>query len=95
MMILVKKMCRANPKHAHGYTRMCTHAFKYVYAYIEHVHACPEYAHTCRVSEYLKGKFLDINSCRVNPTSSRTVLHPSMITIKGLKGSFITTRLIH
>ena len=50
---------------------MRTHAFKYAYAYTEHAHVCPKYAHTSRVSEYLYGKFLDIKSCRVNPTFSR------------------------
>lgn len=42
-----------NPKHAYTYKHICTHAFKYAYTYTKHVHACPKYAHACRVSEYL------------------------------------------
>ena len=61
---------------------MCIHIHAYVhahlmstYAYLGHAHACPEYAHAYRVPECMKGKFLDIISCRVNPTSSRS--HPT------------------
>lgn len=38
-------------------------------------YACPEYVHASRVLECIKGKLLDINSCRVNPTSSGS--HPT------------------
>ena len=41
---------QTNPKHAYEYMRMRTHAIKYVYEYIEHAHACPKYAHACKVS---------------------------------------------
>lgn len=48
---------------------MGTHAFKYVYAYMEHAHAY-------RVLEYLQGKFLDINLHKVNLISSGSHLTP-------------------
>ena len=47
---------------------MHTH-LKYAYAYLG-------YAHAFGVLEYMKGKLLDINSCRVNPTLFGSRLTP-------------------
>ena len=58
------------------------------HAYLRHVHACPEYAHTSRVPKNIQGKVFDINSCRVNPTSFGSRPTPIYDHYKSLKRHF-------
>ena len=53
------------------------------------LHAHLKYAHASRVLEYMKGKFLGLNSCKVNPTSFGSHLTPLYDHYKKvLKGTF-------